>query len=300
MTAPTVVDTRTELAEVLGNVRNRHGRVGLVPTMGALHEGHASLMQVARGQDVEAVVVSIFVNPAQFAPHEDLEAYPRTFEADLEMCAAEGVDVVFAPSVSEVYSGRWASADSTAREGAGARPGPWVTIDPGPLGSILEGASRPTHFSGVLTVVAKLFGIVRPDVAVFGEKDYQQLLLVRRMVHDLSMPVHIVGAATVREADGLALSSRNRYLDPGQRRVARSLSGALHAGVKAAAAGADAARGAARARLAAEPGIEVDYLALTSPDLGPAPDRGEARLLVAARVGSTRLIDNTALHLGEP
>jgi len=276
-----VAHTRAELAAALKAVRERGGRVGFVPTMGALHEGHASLMRVAHQQGVEAVVVSIFVNPTQFAPGEDLDRYPRTFDADLALCEAEGVDVVFAPSVAEVYPGG----------------DPVVTVDPGPLASVLEGVTRPTHFRGVLTVVAKLFGLVQPDVAVFGQKDYQQLTLIRRMVSDLCMGVDVVGAETVREHDGLALSSRNRYLSDEQRLLALTLSRALRAGVEAAPEGADAVRRAALAELEAAPGVELDYLELTSPDLGPAPESGEARLLVAAKVGTTRLIDNIGLEL---
>ena len=171
-----------------------------------------------------------------------------------------------------------------------------VTVAPGVLATILDGASRPGHFDGVLTVVAKLFGLVRPDVAVFGQKDYQQLTLIRRMVRDLCMGIEVVGAETVREADGLALSSRNRYLDAGQRQAAVALSRALRAAQERAAYGVPAARWAAMAVLKGEPGIELDYLALTSPDLGDAPEVGEGRILVAARVGTTRLIDNMAIH----
>ena len=275
----TLAHTRAELAAAL---RARGGPVGFVPTMGALHAGHASLLRTARatvGPDA-AVVASIFVNPMQFAPGEDLDRYPRTIDADLQTCAAEGVDLVFVPSVHEVYPGG----------------DPQVTVDPGPLATVLEGASRPTHFHGVLTVVAKLFGLVRPDVAVFGEKDYQQLALIRRMVGDLCLGVDVVGAPTVREPDGLALSSRNRYLDAAARRSALALSGALFAAREAAAGGAAPAVAAAEAMLE---GIDLDYLALRAPDLGPAPVAGEARLLVAARVGDTRLIDNVALTLGD-
>jgi pantoate--beta-alanine ligase len=278
---PVVATTRAELADALKATRERDGRTGLVPTMGALHAGHASLMSVARQQDVDALVVSIFVNPTQFGPGEDLARYPRTFDADLEVCAAAGVDVVFAPAVDEVYP----------------QGDPEVTVDPGPLGSILEGVTRPTHFRGVLTVVAKLLGLVRPDVAVFGEKDYQQLTLIRRMVGDLCMGVEVVGGPTVREDDGLALSSRNRYLTDQQRLIALTLSRALQAGVDAATEGAAAVRRAALAALDAADGVELDYLELASPDLGPAPAYGEARLLVAAKVGATRLIDNTGLDL---
>ncbi len=254
--------------------------------MGALHAGHASLMERARKEvgSEAPVVASIFVNPMQFGPGEDLDRYPRTFEADLEVCAEQGVDVVFAPSVDEVYPGG----------------DPQVTVDPGPLATVLEGVSRPTHFHGVLTVVAKLFGLVRPDVAVFGEKDYQQLVLIRRMVADLCMGVDVVGADIVREDDGLALSSRNRYLDEDHRWRAAALSRTLFAARDAAKYGADAALDAARHQLRHARGVDLEYLELTDPDLGPAPETGAARLLIAARVGSTRLIDNVALTLNAP
>jgi pantoate--beta-alanine ligase len=261
--------------------------VVLVPTMGALHEGHAALLADARaraGRD-GAVVASVFVNPLQFAAGEDLDRYPRTMAEDLALCARQGVDVVFAPAVDEVYPGGPASAQ--------------VTLDPGPLGGVLEGRSRPTHFRGVLTVVAKLFNLVSPDLAVFGEKDYQQLVLVRRMAADLCLPVEVVGSATVREPDGLALSSRNRYLSGEQRAVARALPAALRAGADAAPAGPHAVRRAAAEVLtAAGPLLEPDYVEVAAPDLGPAPAQGSARLLVAARVGTTRLLDNVAVTLG--
>jgi pantoate--beta-alanine ligase len=279
---PVVAATRDDLADALGAVRTKGGRVALVPTMGALHRGHRSLMRAARASGVDAVVVSIFVNPTQFAPGEDLDRYPRPFDADLAMCAAEGVDVVFAPSVEVMYP----DGD------------PQVTVDPGPLGTVLEGASRPTHLRGVLTVVAKLLGLVRPDAAVFGQKDYQQLVLVRRMVADLCLPVRIVGAETVRESGGLALSSRNRYLSGHQRTLALLLDRALRAGAEAGPLGAEAVLTAARKVLDTADGLHADYLELTSPELGPPPSYGEARLLVAARVGTTRLIDNVALTLG--
>ena len=283
MSEPVVARTRAELQDALKEVRSRGGRVALVPTMGALHAGHASLLREARSRVApeDAVVVSIFVNPMQFGPGEDLDRYPRSFEADLGVCGREGVDVVFAPTVDEVYPGGE----------------PQVTVDPGPVAASLEGGTRPTHFRGVLTVVAKLFGLVRPDVAVFGQKDYQQLTLIRRMVADLCMGIEIVGAETVRDDDGLALSSRNRYLAPAERTTALALSAALRAGAAAGTAGPDAVRRAARDVLDAATGAELDYLELTDPDLGPAPERGQARLLVAARVGSTRLIDNTAVTL---
>ena len=286
MTTPALAHTRAELTSLLGE---RAGRVGLVPTMGALHDGHASLMRVAREHvGTGPVVVSVFVNPLQFGADEDLDRYPRTLELDLKVCEQEGVDVVFAPTVPEVYPS-WPAQPS-------------VTIEPGPLASILEGEVRPGHFRGVLTVVAKLFGLVRPEVAVFGEKDYQQLVLIRRMAEDLCLAVEIVGAETHREPDGLALSSRNRYLDDHQRSAATVLNRALRRAQQTAALGPDTALEAAHAELRSASAVDVDYVAITTPDLRELPDElppgTEARMLVAARVGSTRLIDNAALTLG--
>ena len=288
MTGPALASTRQELAELLSPVPGPHGRVGLVPTMGALHEGHAGLMSRIReevGPDGR-VVASIFVNPMQFGPGEDLERYPRPLDADLAMCREQGVDVVFVPDVAEVYPGG----------------DPQVTIDPGPLADVLEGRIRPGHFRGVLTVVAKLLGLVQPDVAIFGEKDYQQLVLIRRMVADLCLPVEVVGGATRREADGLAMSSRNGYLDSEQRLRAVSLSRTLYAAQAVARWGYDVALEAARAEQRRAHGVDLDYLVITDPDLDdlPAdlPDGTPARILIAARVGGTRLIDNLALTLG--
>jgi pantoate--beta-alanine ligase len=272
-----VIHSRADLAGVRDELA---GPVGLVPTRGALHAGHQALMERARAFS-ESVVVSIFVNPMQFAPTEDLAVYPRTLEADVALCEQAGVDVVWAPSVEDVYPGGSAQ----------------VAVDPGPLGAELEGVSRPTHFAGVLTVVAKLFGLVRPAVAYFGEKDYQQLALITRMAGDLELGVGIAGVPTVREADGLALSSRNVFLSASDRPAALALSRALFAGQDAAPGGAGAVLAAARAVLDAEPGAHVDYLELRGADLGPAPAHGGARLLVAAKVGSTRLIDNVAVTL---
>ena len=280
-------DTRAELDRAIRPAgRAGSSPLAFVPTMGALHDGHLSLMRRAREHagPEGAVVVSVFVNPTQFGPGEDLDRYPRTLDADLAACAGEGVDVVFTPSVEEMYPGGLENGS--------------VTVAPGPLGDVLEGASRPGHFAGVLTVVAKLFGLVAPDVAVFGQKDYQQLALIRRMATDLCLGVEVVGAETVREPDGLALSSRNRYLDADERLDAVALSRALFAARDAAARGAEAAYGAARAELRRTHLVDLDYLEITAPDLGPAPERGPARMLVAARVGSTRLIDNVALDLG--
>lgn len=276
MTTPIVVRTRDELAAARGA-----STVSFVPTMGALHDGHVQLMKHARPLG-ETLVVSIFVNPTQFAPGEDFEDYPRTFDADLERCAEAGVDIVFAPAVSTMYPSGLIDT---------------VTVDPGPLGGILEGAARPTHFRGVLTVVSKLLGLVRPDVAVFGEKDYQQLTLIRLMARELALGVEVVGCPTVREADGLAMSSRNRYLGEVDRQTAASLSAALRAGVAAAPGGPDAVLAAAHAVIDAAD-ADLDYLVLTDPDLGAAVPGQEARLLIAAKVGKPRLLDNIGLTLG--
>lgn len=274
---------RLELARATDSGRGPPGRrIALVPTMGALHAGHTALIERA-AKESDEVVVSIFVNPLQFGPGEDYERYPRTFDADLVAAEQAGATVVFAPSVDEMYPVGRAQ----------------ITIDPGPLGSELEGASRPGHYRGVLTVVAKLFGAVRPDLAIFGEKDYQQFVLIEAMVHEFGWPVELVAAPTVREADGVALSSRNSYLTPEQRLQAVSLSRALRAGAAAARAGAAAAESAARDVLAAAEGVDVDYLVLRDPQLGPAPPSGPARILVAAKVGTTRLIDNVSVQIGD-
>ncbi|WP_121253150.1 pantoate--beta-alanine ligase [Nocardioides ferulae] len=287
MTAPVLVRTRAELSEALSAARAAGDVIGFVPTMGALHDGHASLMRVARERVGRGpVVVSVFVNPLQFGAGEDLDRYPRTLEADLELCAREGVDVVFAPTVEEVYPGGE----------------PEVRLEPGPKASLLEGRSRPGHFAGMLVVVAKLFGLVRPDVAVFGQKDYQQLVLVRRMVTDLCLGVEVVGAPTLREPDGLAMSSRNRYLDEEQRIEATVLHRALLAAQQEAQYGVAVALDAARAELRTAKTVDLDYLEVTTPDLDPlpvdSPAGTQARILVAARLGATRLIDNLPLTLG--
>lgn len=271
-----------ELAKVTAALRGVGRRICLVPTMGALHDGHRALIKAARRVPGAVVVVSIFVNPTQFGPDEDLGRYPRSFESDVEMCRAEGVELVFHPTAEAIYP-----------HGDGR-----VTIDPGWLGDELEGAARPGHFAGVLTVVAKLFNIVRPDYAFFGEKDYQQLVLIRRMVEDLNIDVSVVGVPTVRDADGLALSSRNAYLDPDQRAAALALSAALVAGGCAADGGPEAVLAAASAVLDAAPQLVTDYLELRGADLAAKPASGLVRLLVAARVGNTRLIDNAAVALG--
>ncbi|KAA2262315.1 pantoate--beta-alanine ligase [Solihabitans fulvus] len=279
----TVHSDPARLARVTRTLRAAGRRIALVPTMGALHDGHRELIQHARRLPNTIVVVSIFVNPLQFGPNEDFDRYPRSFAADLAACEEERAELVFAPQVADLY-----------RDGAA------VTLNAGPLGDELEGAVRPGHFGGVLTVVAKLFNIVGPDFALFGEKDYQQLVLIRRMARDLDFDLSVVGVPTVREDDGLALSSRNVYLTGPQRTSALALSAALAAGAHVSAGGADAVLGAARAVLAASPEVELDYLELRATDLGPAPAEGDARLLIAARVGATRLIDNAPVLLGSP
>ncbi|QYX78304.1 pantoate--beta-alanine ligase [Streptomyces akebiae] len=324
----TVLRTADEL-----HARARAGRRAVVMTMGALHEGHATLIRAAReiAGGTGEVVVTVFVNPLQFGAGEDLDRYPRTLDADAKLAEQSGADVVFAPSVEEVYPGGE----------------PQVRITAGPMGERLEGASRPGHFDGMLTVVAKLLHLTRPDVALYGQKDAQQLALIRRMVRDLNFGVEIVGVPTVREADGLALSSRNRYLSTEERRTALALSQALFAGrdrhaaqealrararevpatraraealsaigesraaadahamAKAAPGGPAAVRAAARLvldeALRMKPPIALDYLALVDPsDFTDIPDdfTGEAVLAVAARVGTTRLIDNIPLTFG--
>ena len=279
-TSPAVAESVAELRRLVAALP---GPVALVPTMGALHEGHRTLVRAAR-ERAGSVVVSVFVNPAQFGPGEDFDRYPRTWDADLAALAEEGADLVFHPAVEEIYP-----------------PGALgVTVDPGPLGTVLEGAVRPGHFAGVLTVVAKLFGLVRPGLALFGEKDYQQLTLIRAMARELAFGVEVVGVPTVREADGMALSSRNRYLDPDQRRTAAVVNRALQAGAAAGPQGAHAVLAAAHEVLATAPELHLDYLELTDTDLGPAPAAGAARLLVAVRAASTRLLDNTAVHLSSP
>ena len=258
-----VVSTRAEL-EAARKVLP--GRVAVVMTMGALHAGHAELIRRARAE-ADSVIVTIFVNPLQFGAGEDLDRYPRPLEADLAVCEREGADVVFTPTPDVVYP----------RE-------PVVRVSAGVLGTVFEGASRPGHFDGVVTVVMKLLHLTRPDTAYFGQKDAQQLAAIRRMVSDLDVPVDVIAVPTVREPDGLALSSRNVYLTPEQRIAATSLSRAL--------ATRDVAAG--RALLDAEPGVDLDYLErVDSATFEGSPD-GDL-LIVAARLGTTRLIDNLLL-----
>jgi pantoate--beta-alanine ligase len=237
-------------------------------------------MRLARAR-AATVITTVFVNPLQFGPNEDFDQYPRTLPADLEACAAEDVDIVFAPTAAVMYP-----------NGA-----PSTRVNPGPLGEILEGASRPGFFHGVLTVVLKMLNLTSPDAVFFGEKDYQQVALVRQMIRDLDLDIEVVGVPTVREPDGLALSSRNRYLSPSERTTSLALTAALRAGSEAAVNGPAAVEAAARSELRI-PGIDLDYAVVTAPDLGPAPATGPGRLLLAARVGQTRLIDNGAVHLG--
>ena len=281
---PIVARTRLGLAAAR---RGLAAPVVLVPTMGALHDGHRALIRRAReiASPNGSVVVSVFVNPLQFGAGEDLDGYPRTLRDDVLIVAAEGGDLLFAPNAAQMYP----------------RP-QLITVDPGPVGRMLEGESRPGHFAGVLTVVAKLLQLVRPDVAVFGEKDAQQLALVRRLAADLDVGTEIAGVPTVRDPDGLAISSRNRFLSPAERQTALLLPAALRAGQDAAPDGPAAVRKAAAEVLGtpADPALELDYLAIVDPDTFEEAGEdyaGPARLLVAARVGTTRLIDNTPLSL---
>ncbi|MER5531103.1 pantoate--beta-alanine ligase [Streptomyces sp. NPDC002677] len=330
-----------ELAPTVDDLKYAHdhfavpGRTAVVMTMGALHEGHATLIRAAREHvgGKGFVIVTVFVNPLQFGQGEDLDRYPRTLDADLKIAEQAGADVVFAPSAEEVYPGGQ----------------PQVRVTAGPMGTLLEGASRPGHFDGVLTVVAKLLHLTRPDAALFGQKDAQQLAVIRRMVRDLNFGVEIVGVPTVREADGLALSSRNRYLSADERRTALTLSRALFAGgdrhaaqealrarareVPSTRARAEALSAIGESRAAADahavakavpnaaaavraavrtvldeavhydPPLELDYVALVDPsDFTEIDDdfTGEAVLAVAARVGTTRLIDNIPLTFAAP
>ncbi|HVV12343.1 pantoate--beta-alanine ligase [Amycolatopsis sp.] len=276
-----VFQTPDDVSRVAAALHSVGRKVALVPTMGALHAGHLELLRRAKRLPNTVVGASIFVNPLQFGEGEDFESYPRPLDRDLEKLAEAGVDLAFVPKADDLYL-----------------PGRAVTVHPGPLGDELEGAHRPGHFSGMLTVVNKLFNIIRPDYAFFGEKDYQQLVLIKRMVADFNLATRPIGVPTVRETDGLALSSRNVYLTPEQRADAVVLSAALAAGAHAGLQGADAVLAAARETLAARPEVSLDYLELRGTDLGPAPVDGEARLLIAAHVGRTRLIDNVAVLLG--
>jgi pantoate--beta-alanine ligase len=289
LTQPHVLDTIDELRNRLCLARQNVAATGgdatvvLVPTMGALHEGHRAL--VRRAVDLGGiVVVSIFVNPLQFGPNEDLDTYPRTLAADVAVLAEEGASVVFAPHAREMYP----DGASSTRVTAGA------------VGGLYEGAARPGHFDGMLTVVAKLFNIVEPDVAVFGQKDAQQVFLVQRMLADLNLRTRIDVVPTVRESSGLALSSRNKNLDQPAREAARALSLGLDKAAAAAPGGVPAAIVAAHAVIGAAPLVKLDYLVVVHPQTFlPVGDdyHGQARMLVAAVVGSTRLIDNISLDI---
>jgi pantoate--beta-alanine ligase len=275
-----VHETIADLRAALDAARRDAKTIGLVPTMGALHAGHASLVSRA-ATDCDVVVVTVFVNPLQFAPTEDLAAYPRSLAADIFLADENGAAHVFAPSVEEMYG-----------------TGSVTTVSVrGPLTEVLEGASRPTHFDGVATVVAKLFAIVGPCAAYFGEKDFQQLAVVRRMAADLSLPVDVIGCPTVRDVDGLALSSRNAYLEPDDRHVAPTLHRALAAGADAVRSGVtdpSAVLDVMRATVTAERRFGLDYVAVVDPATFDVPDplTGDVRLLAAARLGKARLIDN--------
>ncbi len=268
------------------NVREHGKRLGLVPTMGALHEGHLSLVRAAKAQ-CDSVAVSLFVNPTQFGPTEDLAKYPRRFEHDCDLLKKEGADLVFAPSVEEMYS----KGEVT-----------WVTVEG--LSDKLDGRSRPGHFRGVTTVVAKLFHVIAPDAAFFGQKDAAQVAVIRRLVRDLNFPVEIVVCPIVREPDGLAMSSRNAYLNPEERQRALVLQRSLHRVEKEFRAGErNAAKLAAGAKqiIADEPQVRLDYFEIVDPDtLDPLDEISRPALVaVAAYVGSTRLIDNTVLNPGK-
>ncbi|HET6351239.1 MAG TPA: pantoate--beta-alanine ligase [Coriobacteriia bacterium] len=277
---------KEEVRAAVAEARREGRSIGFVPTMGALHEGHLSLVRAASSR-TDLVVASVFVNPTQFGPSEDFEAYPRDIDADMRMLSAEGVDIVFTPTPDIMYG-----------------DGPKVTVDPGELAMRWEGEVRPTHFVGVATVVTKLLNIVRPDLAFFGEKDFQQLQIVKRMVLDLDGGVGIVGCPIVREADGLALSSRNAYLSAQERALAVVVPDALNAAVEAACWGERDPRSLeaiVREKIAARQGVELDYAAVVDPiTLEPADDLDSPkRAIVAVRVGSTRLIDNCELKAAD-
>jgi pantoate--beta-alanine ligase len=274
----TIPDVRAALSDA----RMNRKRVGLVPTMGALHEGHLSLVRAAK-KECDAVAVSIFVNPTQFGPTEDLAKYPRQMERDRALLEEEGVDILFAPSVEEIY-------------GRGSIT--WVLVES--LSEKLDGRSRPGHFRGVATVVAKLFNIVEPQIAYFGQKDAAQLAVIRRMVRDLNFPVEIIAGAIVREPDGLAMSSRNAYLSPEERGRALVLQRSLRRAEAEFQSGQRIGAkliSAALEVLASEPQVAVDYLEVINPDTLEPVERitQPALLAIAARVGSTRLIDNVLL-----
>jgi pantoate--beta-alanine ligase len=266
-----IVRTVAEVRDLLDEPRVHGRRIGLVPTMGAFHAGHLALIRAARAA-CDVVVVSLFVNPTQFDDPADLERYPRDEEADARVAEEEGVDLLFAPPATEIYPAGFTT-----------------TVDPGELGTVLEGAARPGHFRGVATVCVKLFAITQPAAAWFGQKDAQQVTIIRRVVRDLDLPLQVVSVATVRDQDGLALSSRNARLSADERRLALVLPRALDAGLEAHRRSADAVA-EARRFLEAAGGLTVDYVAVADLD-GPT-------LAAAIRVGGTRLIDNVRLESG--
>lgn len=279
-----IITSAESLAAVVSNARQQGKSVSFVPTMGALHDGHLSLVTIAHEQS-DFVVVSIFVNPLQFGANEDFEKYPRTLQDDAEKLSAANVDVLFAPDVEDVYPN-----------------GNQITQHAGPVGETFEGKIRPGHFDGMLTVVARLFDLVKPDISVFGNKDAQQLFLIRRMVENSNHrwnAMQVVGAPTMREEDGLAMSSRNRYLSETERELAQKISRALRA--------AEATQGDAAARLTAAeqvmataPAVRLDYVALINPATFEPLEAGfvgRALLIIAAQVGGTRLIDNLSISI---
>lgn len=278
-----IVRTVANLRDQVRAWRAAGQRIGFVPTMGALHEGHLSLVRLARTL-ADRVMASVFVNPTQFGPNEDFDAYPRDEARDAELLAAAGCELMFAPTVAEMYP-----------DGAS------TTVTVAGVSEPLDGQARPGHFAGVATVVTKLLNQCGPDVAVFGEKDYQQLQVIRRLVRDLDIPVEIIGGPTARAPDGLALSSRNAYLTEAERAVAPALHRALQAAAQDLRAGGrvDAAEAAALALIRAAGFASVDYFEVRGAEdlarLGPGPVNGAARLLTAARIGKTRLIDNIAV-----
>jgi len=283
VSSPLVVQTIAGIRSELAPLRSSGRSIALVPTLGALHRGHLAHVERAR-ELADVVVVSIFVNPLQFGANEDLAKYPRDLDGDLAQLEALGVEYVFAPTAEQMYP-----------DG-----GTQVKVTGGQVATLFEGRSRPGHFDGVLTVVAKLLQIVQPDLATFGQKDAQQLFLVKRMVRDLNIPVAIEVIETVREDDGLALSSRNRYLGPNERRAARALSRALEAAQSAGDRGIDSVLAAAQSVLMDEKLVTLDYLKVVDPKTFlPVDDgyKGPARVLIAAQVGPARLIDNDALYL---
>jgi pantoate--beta-alanine ligase len=285
MTRPVVAATVEAVREAVGAARRRGQTVGLVPTMGALHAGHVSLIQAARAE-CSFVVLSLFVNPTQFGAGEDFTRYPRPLAADLAVCAREGVDLVFAPEPATIYP-----------------PGFRTHVEVEGLQDVLEGASRPGHFRGVATVVLKLFTIVGPDAAFFGQKDVQQTRIVRQLTDDLNVPVRLRVCPTVREPDGLALSSRNQYLDPDQRRHATVLFQALREAerlIEQDERDPAVVRRALADRIEKTPGAHLDYAAVVDAlTFQPAPSlQGDIVLALAVKFGSTRLIDNLILHLG--